>query len=156
MVRPYGQDLRERAVKLVLAGATVRAVAERMQISVATVVRWGQIARATGRVVAKPMGGTRGYRLDGQQGFLLARLAEKPDLTLRALLAELRDRGIVVSSDTLWRFLRKEKLSFKKRCSPASKIAATPCVIETAGVEFSPSLILNAWSSSTKPGPRPT
>ena len=60
------------------------------------------------------MGGKRPYLLDGQRGFLLARLSEKPDLTLQALLLELRTRGVVVSCDTLWRFLRREKISFKK------------------------------------------
>jgi transposase len=41
-------------------------------------------------------------------------LAGRSDLTLHALLSELRERGVVVSCNTLWRFLRKEKLSFKK------------------------------------------
>jgi len=59
------------------------------------------------------MGGKRPYLLAGQRDFLLARLAEKPDLTLHALLLELRERGVVVSCDTLWRFLRKEKISKK-------------------------------------------
>ena len=45
---------------------------------------------------------------------LLARLAEKPDLTLHALLAELGERGVVVSCDTLWRFLKRQGISFKK------------------------------------------
>jgi transposase len=44
----------------------------------------------------------------------LGRLAEKPDLTLHALLAELRERGVTVSCDTLWRFLRAAGISFKK------------------------------------------
>ncbi len=34
-------------------------------------------------------------------------LAGRSDLTLHALLSELRERGVVVSCDTLWRFLRK-------------------------------------------------
>ena len=31
-----------------------------------------------------------------------------------ALLTELRDRGVTVSCDTLWRFLREAGISFKK------------------------------------------
>jgi len=42
------------------------------------------------------------------------RLAAKPDLTLHALLAELSERGVVVSCDTLWRFLKRQGISFKK------------------------------------------
>jgi transposase len=41
-------------------------------------------------------------------------LAEKPDLTLHALLAELGERDVVVSCDTLWRFLKRLGISFKK------------------------------------------
>ena len=34
--------------------------------------------------------------------------------TLHALLAELAGRRVVVSCDTLWRFLKREGISFKK------------------------------------------
>ena len=47
--------------------------------------------------------------------WLIARIAEKPDLTLRALLAELADRGLVVSYYALWHFLQHEGVTFKKR-----------------------------------------
>jgi len=114
MARSYSNDLRERVAALVLGGSTVRAAAAQMQVSVASAVRFAQAARKTGSAAAKPMGGKRPYLLAGQRDFLLARLAEKPDLTLHALLGELRERGVVVSCDTLWRFLRKEKISFKK------------------------------------------
>ena len=76
MARPYANDLRERVVALVLGGSTTRAAAARMQVSVASAVRWAQAARATGSAAAKPMGGKRPYLLAGQRDFLLARLAE--------------------------------------------------------------------------------
>jgi hypothetical protein len=60
------------------------------------------------------MGGKRPYLLAGQRSWLLARLDEKPDLTLHALLRELGAHGVTVSCDTLWRFLRREGFSFKK------------------------------------------
>ena len=43
-----------------------------------------------------------------------SRIREKPDLTVRALAAELCDRGTTVTHDTVWRFIRREGLSFKK------------------------------------------
>jgi transposase len=89
-------------------------VAELFDVSVASVVKWSQRARTTGSAAAKPMGGRRPYLLEGERGWLLARLAEKPDLTLHALLAELGERGVVVSCDTLWRFLKRQGISFKK------------------------------------------
>ena len=74
------------------------------------------------------MGGRRPYLLAGERAWLLERLAEKPDLTLHALLAELGERGIVVSCDTLWRFLRRQGISFKKnRARLLSGIAMMSC-----------------------------
>ncbi|NOZ41727.1 MAG: hypothetical protein GXP02_00945 [Alphaproteobacteria bacterium] len=49
-----------------------------------------------------------------ERDWLLARLSEKPDLTLHALLKELKERGVIVCCDTLWRFLKSEGISFKK------------------------------------------
>jgi transposase len=84
------------------------------QLDVASVVKWSQRSRATGSAAAKPMGGRRPYLLESERDWLLARLAAKPDLTLHALLAELGERGVVVSCDTLWRFLKRQGISFKK------------------------------------------
>lgn len=44
----------------------------------------------------------------------LARLAEHPSLSLRALQAELAARGVKVSYGALWSFVHAEGLSFKK------------------------------------------
>ena len=113
MSRPYSLDLRERVVASVGEGQSRRAVAAVFKVGVATVVRWSQRSRATGSAAAKPMGGKRPYLLEGEREWLLGRLAEKPDLTLHALLAELRERSVMVSCDTLWRFLRRQGISFK-------------------------------------------
>jgi len=43
------------------------------------------------------MGGKRPYVLEGERRWLPARLSQKPDLTLHALLGELRGRGVVVA-----------------------------------------------------------
>ena len=63
------------------------------------------------------MGGRRPYRVAGERDWLLARIAEKPDLTLRALLTELAERGLLVSYYALWHFLRHEGVTFKKKPS---------------------------------------
>ena len=59
MPRAYSLDLRERVVGLVASGEPCRAVAELFDVSVASVVKWSQRARATGSAAAKPMGGKR-------------------------------------------------------------------------------------------------
>lgn len=114
MARAYSMDLRERVVAAVGDGQSCRQVSTLFRVSVSSVVKWAQRARSTGRPAAKPTGGRRGCKLDGERDWLLGRLAEKPDLTLHALLGELREHGVTVSCDTLWRFLRSAGISFKK------------------------------------------
>lgn len=114
MVRAYSLDLRERVVAAVLAGQSCRPIAKTFGVSVASVVRWAQRFRATGNVAAKPIGRRRPFALAGDREWVLARVAEKPDITLRALAAELGGRGIKVSNYAVWNFLRRQGLSFKK------------------------------------------
>jgi transposase len=52
------------------------------------------------------------YALQGERERLLARLAEKPDITLRALGAKLVLRGIRVSDIAVWHFFEHEGISF--------------------------------------------
>jgi transposase len=61
------------------------------------------------------MGGNRPYVLSSERDWLLKRLAEQPDVTLRALLAELAERGIKVSYYAVWHFFEHEGISFKKK-----------------------------------------
>jgi transposase len=60
------------------------------------------------------MGGHRPRVLAGQRQWLLARLDEKPDLTLRALVAELVDRRVPASYGAVWRLLKAEGITVKK------------------------------------------
>jgi transposase len=90
MARAYSLDLRERVVAAVAAGESCRKVATVFQESVASVVKWSQRSRATGSAAAHPMGGNRPYALAGQRDWLLSRLADQPDLTLRALATGIR------------------------------------------------------------------
>jgi transposase len=115
MVRPYSLDLRERVVAAVEGGQTCRTVAGLFDVSVASVVKWSQRARTTGSAAAKPMGGKRPVLLAGQRAFILDRIEAVPNLTLRALAAELAERGAVVSYGAIWTFVHREGLSFKKK-----------------------------------------
>ena len=115
MGRAYSLDLRERVVAAVAAGESCRAVAATFKVSVASVVKWSQRFRTTGSAAAMPMGGNRPYVLAGERDWLLQRLAAQPDITLRALLAELAERGIKVSYYAVWHFFEHEGISFKKK-----------------------------------------
>lgn len=115
MSRPYSLDLRERVVKALSSGQSCRAAAARFGVSVASVVRWGQRHRMLGTPAASRMGGNRRHILMGERVWLLRRIADKPDLTLRAVQAELRSRGVKVSYYAVWNFFRHEGKSFKKK-----------------------------------------
>jgi transposase len=78
-------------------------------------VKWSQRFRSTGSAAAWPVGGRKPFALAAQREWLLARLAEKPDLTLRALVAELAEHGITVSYYAVWNFFEHEGISFKKK-----------------------------------------
>ena len=114
MARPYSLDLRERVVAAVAGGQSCREVATTYKVSVASVVKWSQRFRATGSAAAKPMGGNRPRTLIGERDWILERLATVPDLTLRAVVVELSDRGVVTSYGSVWRIVHDADVSFKK------------------------------------------
>ena len=115
MVRAYSLDLRDRVVTAVAAGSTVRSVADRFGVSVASVVKWSQRYRASGSAAAKPWLGSKPYVLVAERAWLLERIAQKPDLTLRAIQAELADRGVKASYHAVWDFFAHEGVTFKKK-----------------------------------------
>jgi transposase len=75
-------------VATVATGESCRKVAETYRVSVASVVKWSQRFRSTGSAAAKRMGGNQPRSLAPERDWVLARLAESPDLTLRALVDE--------------------------------------------------------------------
>jgi len=62
--------------------------------------------------------------LAGERDWLLARLAEKPDLTLRAVVSELVGRGVPASYGAVWRLLKAEGITVKKK--PVRRRARSP------------------------------
>lgn len=114
MTRPYSNDLRERVVGAVKAGESCRAVAARFGVGVSSVVKWSQRYRRTGSVSPDRMGGHRRRVLEPYRDFIVERIAQEPHVTLHRLKDELASRGISVSHNTVWMFLRREGLRFKK------------------------------------------
>ena len=114
MTAPLSNDLRERVVAAVLNGESSRVVAARFRVAVSSVVKWSQRYRATGSVRPGKMGGHRRRILEPHRGFIVERLNQNPHLTLHGLKVELASRGIVVSHNTIWEFIRSEGLRFKK------------------------------------------
>src|SRR5712691_818159 len=59
MPRAYSQDLRERVIGAVEAGASCREAAAVFEVSPSSAIRWVALGRRTGAVAAKPVGGKR-------------------------------------------------------------------------------------------------
>ena len=114
MARPLSIDLRERVVSAVVSGESCRSVAERFGVAVSSVVKWSQRHRATGSVAPGKLGGYRKFVLDPHHAFILERMAQTAHLTLYGLKEELAARGVKVSHNAVWLFLRREGLRFKK------------------------------------------
>jgi transposase len=117
MVRPISNDLRKRAVAAVSKGESCRSVAARFGVAVSSVVKWSQRYRASGSVAPDRMGGHRKRVLEPHRAFIMERIAQTPHLTLHALKDELAARGVKVSHNAVWLFLRREGLRFKKNAA---------------------------------------
>ena len=116
MTRALSTDLRDRVVAALAEGASCREAAKTFSVSVASVVRWSQLHRATGSTAPRPPGARRRPVLLPERDWLLARVSAAPDLTVRALRAELAElRGVQVGYGAVWRFLAREGLTFKKK-----------------------------------------
>ena len=113
-MRPLSNDLRERVVAAVGGGESCRSVSARFGVATSTVVKWSQRYRATGSVAPGKVGGHRKAVLEAHRAFIRKRIDQTSHLTLHKLKDELAARGIVVSHNTVWTFLRREGLSFKK------------------------------------------
>jgi transposase len=114
MAKPYSGDLRTRVAAALAEGETCRSIAERFDIAPSTVVKWSKRVRETGSPAPAKFGGYRTCALEQHRTFILAQIEKVPHLTLHRLKDLLAGRGVMVSHDTVWRFLRREGQSFKK------------------------------------------
>ena len=114
MTKPYSDDLRERVVSAMQSGESCRRVAARFEIAPSSVVKWTQHVVQTGSVSPVKISGYRHPVLEPHRDWLLDQVQTCPHVTLAVLQEMLAERGIEVSHDTVWRFLRGCGFSFKK------------------------------------------
>lgn len=114
-MRPYSDDLRERAMARAEAGETIREIAVALCISPSCVSKWRKRLRETGAVSPGQVGGHKPRVLAGETAdWLRARVAEGA-FTTRGLVAEMAARGIRTDRRAVWVFLHAQGLSFKKK-----------------------------------------
>ena len=138
MARPYSDDLRERVAASVVGGRSARETARLFRVSVASAVKWSQRLRGDGECGIAADGAQAGTFAGGRAGVaagpgdfaggrlasLLGRLDAVPDLTLRGLVVELRDRGVMTSYGSVWRIVRDAGVTFKKNAVRRRAVAA--------------------------------
>jgi len=123
MPKAYSIDLRERVANFVKAGNSCNSSASHFNVSVSFVVKLMQAFRATGSLDPKPGGGRRHCKLEAHRGFLLARIVDEADITMRELADELATEGTTVAPASISRWFIRNGYSVKK--NPAGQRAGS-------------------------------
>ncbi len=103
-------------IAVVEDGMSCNAAAARFGIAVSSAVRWMRAWRAEGRATALPQGGDlRSHHIEAYRDVILAAVEAEVDITLVEIAALLhREHGTSFASSTVWRFLDRHDLTFKK------------------------------------------
>jgi transposase len=117
MTKSYSLDLRRRVARFVEAGHSCHEAARHFEVSVAFVVRLMAAYRSTSSLAPKPEGGWRSSKLDPHREFLLQRVAEKGDITMPQLAAELAALGTKVTPASISHWFIRQGYSFKKNAA---------------------------------------
>ncbi len=116
MSTPLSLDLRSRVLAAVATGLSHRQAGERFGVSAASVSRWRALERDQGSAQAKQMGGDqRSQHIETHGARILSLYEAMPDITLQELRAALAEQGVTVGYGGLWRFLRRRRITVKKR-----------------------------------------
>jgi transposase len=114
------KDIRERIIAAKKANeGSVRALAKRFSVGVASLQRLITRERKTGSIEPMPYGGGAKPRIpDSRLPELVALVKEKPDRTAEELRIEWQNRtGVSLSRSAMVRALKRCKLTFKKNFS---------------------------------------
>jgi transposase len=157
MTAPLSRDLRERIVRAVAQGSSIRQAAERFAVSPSAAVKLMQRVRRTGSTAPAKIGGHRRPLLEAHADDLRAITSAKTGITLREIKATLAERGIAVKAlSTIADMLHRLDLSHKKsRSGRLSRIVPTSSGIAVTGGSGSATWMPSASCSSTKRGRPP-
>ena len=115
MPKSYDAALRDRVVGAVDRGMSARAAAARFEVGVATAIRWVRRWREEG-THADPLRRKHRSKLDEHAGWLSELRAAEPELSCQAVVDRLaEDRGLRVHETTLFYWLRRNGITYKKR-----------------------------------------
>ncbi|MCH7555323.1 MAG: IS630 family transposase [Proteobacteria bacterium] len=122
MPRSYSTDLRVRVIGSISDGLSRRRAAARFGVGVSTAVKWYRRYRETGEIAARKQGQPGGSKLDVHEAFILALVAERPDISLAEIAQRLAgQRAVSVCPATVWYFFERRGISFKKKTAHAAE-----------------------------------
>lgn len=127
MAGAYSIDLRVRVIEAIEGGLSTRQAAVRFAIGIATAGAWHRLWRETGDVKPGRLGNPGGSKLDPHKDFILELIGTHKDIALHEIAQWLAEtHGLSVQPSTIWYFLDRHGLTFKKRRrTPLSKSAKT-------------------------------
>jgi len=116
MTRSLSADLRGRVIAAISEGLSTREAARRFKVGISTSGRWYRRYRATGETMARKQGQPSHSKLDPHEAFILGLIEATPDITLAEIGERLaRDCGVRAVPSTVWMFLDKRGITYKKR-----------------------------------------
>jgi transposase len=116
MARAYSSDLRVRVIEAINGGLSTRHAAALFSVGVATAGAWHRFWRKTGEAKPLQQGNPGGSKLDAYAGFILGLIAADKDITLNEIAGRLlQEHGVAVQPSTIWYFLDRRGMTFKKR-----------------------------------------
>lgn len=152
MTAPLSRDLRERIVRAIAEGSSMRQAAERFAVSPSAAVKLMQRVRRTGSTAPAKIGGHRRPLLEAHADDLRAITSAQAGITLREIKAALAERGVAVKAlSTIADMLHRLDLSHKKsRSGPRSRTAPTSLGTAAIGGFGSATWMPSASSFSTR------
>jgi putative transposase len=115
MTAPLSRDPRERIVRPVSGGTSIREAAKRFEVSLSVAIKLIQRVRVTGSTAPARIGGYRRQLLEPHADALREWVAHKKGVTFRGIREELAERGVEVKAlPTIADMLHRLGLSHKK------------------------------------------
>jgi transposase len=135
MTRSLSGDLRGRVIAAIKDGVSTREAARRFRIGISTAGAWYRRYRETGELEARKPGQPSRSKLDAHEAFILGLIEDAPDITLAEIGERLvAERGVRAAASTVWLFLDRRGITFKKRRrTPPSSSAPMSCAAAWPG-----------------------
>ena len=116
MTRSLSPDIRGRVIAAISEGLSTRQAARQFRIGISTAGTWYRRFLQTGETAARKRGQPSRSRLDPHESFILGLIDEMPDITLAEIAERMvREHRVRVAPSTVWMFLAKRDVTFKKR-----------------------------------------